>query len=179
MHSHGDLRGCIGELEATLEARQSTLGVAGVTTTSFRISLLVPRERIDESVQHAHARWVAGAAAVLLLAGCATDVEKGDRLLAGGTGEIRVFGRALASYPQKELARRLGYVPQADERLFPFTVEQFVTMARYPYFSPFRSVARDAGDPALHHPGPQPAESAKPSMGRQGIGDRQCADRQR
>jgi aspartate kinase len=38
------------------------IDVAGVTTTSFRISLLVPRERIDESVQHAHARWVAGAA---------------------------------------------------------------------------------------------------------------------
>ena len=32
--------------------------VAGITTTSFRISLLVPRNRIDQSVQLCHARWV-------------------------------------------------------------------------------------------------------------------------
>jgi iron complex transport system ATP-binding protein len=76
-------------------------------------------------------------------AGKTTLVKCIDRLLSGGTGEILVFGRALASYRQKELARRMGYVPQADERLFPFTVEQFVTMARYPYFSPFRSIARE------------------------------------
>ncbi len=36
------------------------IAVAGVTTTSFRISLLVPRERVDESVQQAHSFWVAG-----------------------------------------------------------------------------------------------------------------------
>jgi len=35
--------------------------VAGVTTTSFRISLLVPREKIEESVQLCHGKWVAGA----------------------------------------------------------------------------------------------------------------------
>jgi aspartate kinase len=33
--------------------------IAGVTTTSFRISLLVPREKIDESVRHCHGKWVA------------------------------------------------------------------------------------------------------------------------
>jgi iron complex transport system ATP-binding protein len=76
-------------------------------------------------------------------AGKTTLVKCIDRLIAGGTGEIRVFGRALASYRQKELARRIGYVPQADGRVFPFTVEQFVMMARYPYFSPFASIARE------------------------------------
>jgi aspartate kinase len=30
----------------------------GVTTTSFRISLLVPRERVEQSVQLCHERWV-------------------------------------------------------------------------------------------------------------------------
>ncbi|MGD8837505.1 MAG: aspartate kinase [Desulfobacteraceae bacterium] len=35
--------------------------IAGVTTTSFRISLLVPREKIDESVRLCHSKWVAGA----------------------------------------------------------------------------------------------------------------------
>ena len=33
--------------------------VFGVTTTSFRISLLIPRSRIDESVQLCHSHWVA------------------------------------------------------------------------------------------------------------------------
>ncbi len=33
--------------------------VLGITTTSFRISLLVPRNRIEKSVQLCHQRWVA------------------------------------------------------------------------------------------------------------------------
>ena len=52
-------------------------------------------------------------------------------------GEIRVGDRSLAGVPQRERARLLGYVPQADGRLFPFTVGQFVLMGRYPYLSPF------------------------------------------
>jgi iron complex transport system ATP-binding protein len=66
-----------------------------------------------------------------------------DRLLAGATGRIEVFGRPLESYRQKELAKRLSYVPQADGRVSPFTVKQFVLMGRYPYLSPFTSVDRD------------------------------------
>jgi aspartate kinase len=33
--------------------------VLGITTTSFRISLLVPRDRIEKSVQLCHCRWIA------------------------------------------------------------------------------------------------------------------------
>ncbi|NLY01182.1 MAG: ABC transporter ATP-binding protein [Rhodopirellula sp.] len=73
-------------------------------------------------------------------AGKTTLLKCIDRILTGGKGEIRVFGRPLASYRQKELARRISYVPQADGRVFPFTVEQFVLMGRYPYLSPFSSV---------------------------------------
>jgi len=62
------------------------------------------------------------------------------RLLAGGTGEIEVFGRPLPAYRQKELARRIVYVPQADGRVIPFTVRQFALMGRYPYLSPFSSI---------------------------------------
>jgi len=61
------------------------------------------------------------------------------RILTGGTGEIRVAGRALDSYTQRELARVVGYVPQADGRTFPFTVREFVMMGRYPHLSPFSS----------------------------------------
>jgi aspartate kinase len=37
----------------------SAIPVFGITTTSFRISLLVPREHVEKSVQLCHARWVA------------------------------------------------------------------------------------------------------------------------
>jgi aspartokinase len=36
-----------------------SISIAGVTTTSFRISLLVPREKIDESVRLCHGKWIA------------------------------------------------------------------------------------------------------------------------
>jgi len=37
----------------------NTIPVSGITTTSFRISLLVPSQNIEKSVQLCHARWVA------------------------------------------------------------------------------------------------------------------------
>jgi aspartate kinase len=37
---------------------RNSIQVFGVTTTSFRISLLVPRENLEKSVQLCHARWV-------------------------------------------------------------------------------------------------------------------------
>ena len=75
-------------------------------------------------------------------AGKTTLLKCIDRILHGGSGEIEIFGRPLASYRQKELARRVSYVPQADGRVFPFTVEQFVLMGRYPHLSPFSSVGK-------------------------------------
>jgi len=38
--------------------KQNDITVSGITTTSFRISLLVPQDRIDQSVQLCHAHWV-------------------------------------------------------------------------------------------------------------------------
>jgi iron complex transport system ATP-binding protein len=73
-------------------------------------------------------------------AGKTTLLKCIDRLLIGGTGRIEVFGRPLGSYRQKDLARRISYVPQADGRVIPFTVRQFVLMGRYPYLSPFSSI---------------------------------------
>lgn len=59
------------------------------------------------------------------------------RFYTGGSGSIRVFGRPLDRYAQRELARRIAYVPQSDGQGFAYTVEQFVWMGRYAYFSPF------------------------------------------
>jgi aspartate kinase len=48
-------------LEAVDLLARNGIPVFGITTTSFRISLLVPRNQIEKSVQLCHARWVAGA----------------------------------------------------------------------------------------------------------------------
>lgn len=76
-------------------------------------------------------------------AGKTTLLRCVDRLLSGGTGRIEICGRPLASYGRKELARLIAYVPQSDGRQFPFTVEQFVLMGRYPYLSPFSAVSKE------------------------------------
>jgi len=76
-------------------------------------------------------------------AGKTTLLKCLDRIYRGGSGEISVFGQPLEGYRQRDLARRLSYVPQADGRVFPFTVGQFVLMGRYPHLNPFSSVGRD------------------------------------
>jgi iron complex transport system ATP-binding protein len=76
-------------------------------------------------------------------AGKTTLLKCVDRILTGGVGEIRICGRPLESYRQRELARLISYVPQADGRVFPYTVEQFVLMGRYPYLSPFSPVSKE------------------------------------
>ncbi len=76
-------------------------------------------------------------------AGKTTLLKCIDRILTGWTGRIEVFGRPLHRYSQRELARRISYVPQADGHVSPFTVEQFVLMGRYPYLSPLTTVGRE------------------------------------
>ena len=76
-------------------------------------------------------------------AGKTTLIKCLDRLLTGGTGQIEICGRPLKQYRGRELARRISYVPQADGRVSPFTVEQFVLMGRYPYLSPFSAVSKE------------------------------------
>jgi len=76
-------------------------------------------------------------------AGKTTLLKCIDRIYRGGTGQVSVCGQPLELYRQRDLARRLSYVPQADGRVFPFTVEQFVLMGRYPYLNPFSSVSHE------------------------------------
>jgi len=82
-------------------------------------------------------------------AGKSTLLKCLDRILHGGSGTILLKGRRLEEYSQKELAAVLSYVPQADARALPFTVEEFVLMARYPHLSPFTSV-KHADRAAVH-----------------------------
>jgi iron complex transport system ATP-binding protein len=76
-------------------------------------------------------------------AGKTTLLKCFDRLLTGGAGELEICGLPSRRFWQKDLARLVAYVPQADSRMIPFTVEQFLLMCRYPYLSPFSSVGKN------------------------------------
>ena len=79
-----------------------------------------------------------------------------DRVVRGGKGLISVNGKSIDDYTQKEIARIIGYVPQTSRNVFPFTVREFVLMARYSFFSPFSPVSKKdekAVERALHMTG--------------------------
>lgn len=89
-------------------------------------------------------------------AGKSTLIKCLVRLISGFRGEVLVRGRTLSTYSQRELARVLSYVPQADGRQFPFSVRDFVAMGRYPYLSAFTTRRTDdelAIDQALDRAG--------------------------
>jgi len=65
------------------------------------------------------------------------------RIYTGGKGTITLAGKSLDTYPQKELAKLLSYVPQSDGRRLDFTVYEFVMMGRYPYLNPLTSVRKE------------------------------------
>lgn len=48
-------------------------------------------------------------------------------------GEVLLDGRPLHSFPRREVARRIGYVPQDCHLAFAFTVREVVAMGRYPH----------------------------------------------
>ena len=61
------------------------------------------------------------------------DCILGERPLQSGS--IRIGGRLLEEFGQKELAQKISYVPQSHTRSFPYTVEQVVLMGRTPHQS--------------------------------------------
>lgn len=69
------------------------------------------------------------------------------RIIEEWQGEIRLNGQPLGQYSQKELAKWVSYVPQTQPcNDIPFTVEEFVTMGRYPYMDPFTPIHREDKD---------------------------------
>jgi iron complex transport system ATP-binding protein len=63
-------------------------------------------------------------------------------ILRGSGGAIRIAGKRIEAFAQRDLARLIAYVPQADGYASSFTVSEFLLMARYPYLSPFASARR-------------------------------------
>ena len=65
-------------------------------------------------------------------------------LLPRQDGRVRLDGRDLTALSRREIAQRIGYVPQAQGGYFPFTVREMVLMGRTAHLSLFATpTARD------------------------------------
>ncbi len=71
-------------------------------------------------------------------------------------GSIHIVGQNSKKLSSKETARLQSYVPQAEGRSNPLTVEELVATGRYPHLSAFTSMKKedfDAVDAALNQTG--------------------------
>jgi len=73
-------------------------------------------------------------------AGKSTLMRALTGLVPAAAGRVTVDGRPLARLSRRELARSVGYVPQADGRSLPFSVRSFVEMGRYPHLGRWGSL---------------------------------------
>ena len=76
-------------------------------------------------------------------AGKTTLIKCLGRIHQNWTGNVRINGRDLHGFSQRELARYISYVPQAEGRNLPFSVFEFVLMGRYPHLSPFSTISSE------------------------------------
>jgi iron complex transport system ATP-binding protein len=77
-------------------------------------------------------------------AGKTTLLKALDRIMIGQiSGELDICAMRWQDWKQSDLAKLAALVPQADSRVLPFTVEEFLLMCRYPYMSPFATVRPD------------------------------------
>ena len=59
-------------------------------------------------------------------------------------GEVWLDGKAVLSYPPKERAKKMSYVSQQPFTGFPLTVQELVSLGRYPHEERFRQAAGDS-----------------------------------
>jgi len=109
----------------------------------FRLSFHVGSKMIlrDVSMAIHEGEWVSivgpnGAGKTTLLK-CLGRIHK------VGEGQIRIAGKPQEKYGQKEFAREVAYVPQANGPAPPFTTYEFVLMGRYPYLRTFSFPRRE------------------------------------
>ena len=110
--------------ELPLEARGLTVAYDGAPVVDG-LDLLVPRERIT---------------AIVGANGCgkSTLLRALARLIAPRAGTVLLEGRAISELPSRDVARRLGILPQAPVAPDGLTVEDLVARGRYPHQGLFR-----------------------------------------
>jgi len=92
-------------------------------------------------------------------AGKSTLIKCIAGILKPATGSVYIQGEDTVSLGVRGIARNIGYVPQQNEVVFPFTVLDFVVMGRAPHLSMFAS------------PGAEDIKLAKDSLAMVGISD--------
>ncbi len=73
-----------------------------------------------------------------------------DKMLLPTVGDIFLSDKNLRSVRQSELAKRIGFVPQDGNIIFPFTVLEIVLMGRSPYLKALGFENRRDRDIAYH-----------------------------
>ncbi len=80
--------------------------------------------------------------------GKSTLLKNLDRIIVPKKGKVLLDGKDLSSMKRREIARRIGYVPQSSVNLFSKTVFDTVLMGRIPHgsWAPTRSDLRKVSD---------------------------------
>lgn len=65
--------------------------------------------------------------------GKSTILKIGSGILKPSSGSIMLWGKALRTYPNRDRAKLLCYLPQVLDISVPFTVRELVSMGLYPY----------------------------------------------
>jgi iron complex transport system ATP-binding protein len=108
-----------GVHESALRCAQLTLRVPGRTLV----------DRLDLAVRPGAVLAVLGRNG----AGKSTTLHALAGLRAAAGGEITLGGRALAAWPRRDFARRVGLLPQVNEDPFPATALDAVLVGRHPH----------------------------------------------
>ncbi len=110
-------------LKPTLAATDVTLGYAGKTVAEH-LSVTIP----------------AGEFTVIIgpnACGKSTLLKALSRIIKPATGQVILDGQMISNYPAKEVARRLGLLPQNNNTPAGITVADLVSRGRYPHQSRF------------------------------------------
>ncbi|MEQ8768242.1 MAG: ABC transporter ATP-binding protein [Planctomycetota bacterium] len=76
-------------------------------------------------------------------AGKTTLLKIADGLLSGHAGRVRLGERPIRELKRTEVARRIGWVPQDIEAIFPYSVQEIVMMGRFAHLGPWDRESED------------------------------------
>ncbi|HWR59735.1 MAG TPA: ABC transporter ATP-binding protein [Thermodesulfovibrionales bacterium] len=76
--------------------------------------------------------------------GKSTILKLGSGILKASSGDIKLWGKSLRTYQNRDRAKLISYLPQTLDVSVPFTVKELVSMGLYPYDIPPALTADEA-----------------------------------
>ena len=111
-----------------------TVPAISVTGLSFRIDGSLLLNDVSLTVERGAFHAIIGPNG----AGKSTLLRCLNGILTDWDGSVSIYGAPLRQLRQREIARRMSYVPQTSERFLSYSVREFVTMSRYAHNRSFR-----------------------------------------